>query len=216
MHLKKMNKFSKNKNKYKTIVKKGYSLVEVLVTMVVLLIGFIMVSMLMTSSIKSTMNSRNQIVASQLSQEGVELMLNAKDSKGETFPSSGAGSEYYRKDIILDPTNANGISNGDYRIGRDMVLVKAASPVASGFYRLKYITNTFTFFSYGNGGSVSRYSRKISVQHNTDAVGAYDGTVTITSMVKWDNSDDAFPTTCTVGSKCVSAKSTFSSTANLN
>lgn len=61
-------------------IKKGFSLIEVLVTLFVLSAGITGVSVLMIGNITTSETSRNQIIASNLAQEGVELVKNLKDN----------------------------------------------------------------------------------------------------------------------------------------
>ena len=61
--------------------KGGFSLIEVLVTLLVLTISITGVTFLMAKNIAGVQNSKNQIIASMLAQEGIELVRNLKDNK---------------------------------------------------------------------------------------------------------------------------------------
>ncbi len=65
-------KFTKNK--------KGFSILEVIISAFVLSIGIVAVMGLISSSLKNSVDSRNQIIASELAQEGVELVRNVRDT----------------------------------------------------------------------------------------------------------------------------------------
>jgi prepilin-type N-terminal cleavage/methylation domain-containing protein len=59
---------------------KGFSLVEVLLSMVVLTVGLLPILSSMNKGLNASFGSRDMIVASELSQEGIELVKNVKDN----------------------------------------------------------------------------------------------------------------------------------------
>ena len=61
-------------------VRRGFSLIEVLVTLLVLTISITGVTFLMAKNIAGVQNAKNQIIASMLAQEGIELVRNLKDN----------------------------------------------------------------------------------------------------------------------------------------
>lgn len=63
-------------------MKKGFSLIEVLVSLLILSFGLTAIAVLMLNNIKGLQTSKNQIIASMLAQEGVELVRNFKDNSG--------------------------------------------------------------------------------------------------------------------------------------
>lgn len=87
--------------------KAGFSLVEVLFALLVLSVGVSAVSVLMTSSIKNAIVAKNQVIASELAQEGVELVTNLK-ANDATFTSTGryAAADNYRIDVTTPDTTS--------------------------------------------------------------------------------------------------------------
>lgn len=61
--------------------KKAYSLIEVMIATFVLAVGIVAIVALLANSIKHSIDSRNQVIASKLAGEGIELVLNARDNK---------------------------------------------------------------------------------------------------------------------------------------
>lgn len=68
------------KNKSRITNKPGFSIAEVLISMLVFSVGMVSVANLMLGSLKSSVDSRNQIIAAQLAQEGAELIRNYRDN----------------------------------------------------------------------------------------------------------------------------------------
>lgn len=60
--------------------KRGFSLVEVLFSLLVLTLGIAGVLTLMTGNIKNAVDAKNQVIASQLAQEGYEMVRNLRDN----------------------------------------------------------------------------------------------------------------------------------------
>ena len=76
--------------------KKGFSLLEIMVSIFVLLVGILGVSNVVLSTILTHTLNKDRLVASYLAQEGVELVRNMRDTNwvisrnfGAGFPSSG-------------------------------------------------------------------------------------------------------------------------------
>ncbi|MDP3957109.1 MAG: hypothetical protein Q8Q10_01220 [bacterium] len=59
---------------------RGFSLGEVLLAAFVLTVGVLALIALMTSSLKQTLESQNAIIATELAQEGIELVRNVRDN----------------------------------------------------------------------------------------------------------------------------------------
>ncbi|KKP97457.1 MAG: putative pilin protein, similar to PilV [Candidatus Moranbacteria bacterium GW2011_GWE1_36_7] len=79
------------KNKQKISNKAGFSLVEVLISLLVLTAGITGAIVLMTGNIKNHNNTKNQIIAGELVQEGIELIRNYVD-QGNMTSLKAAGS----------------------------------------------------------------------------------------------------------------------------
>lgn len=176
--------------------KKGFSLIEVLFTTLVLSIGITSIASLMTANIKSYANSRDQIIASMLAQEGVELVRNLKDNDElEDDPSVCTFSGNDECDnLIVEATDNQNIENGandnKIRLYRD----------ESGF---------FAHLPPGVGTETNFY-RKLFFDIS-GAVANSDRTITVTSYVTWNsegftgNISDVVtnPDNCNIANKCV-------------
>lgn len=125
--MEKTNKLKKNQT-----VKSGFSLVEVLMTLFILSIGLVAVSFLMINNIKSSETAKNQIIASQLAQEGIELVRNLKDSKNLDTLTSGSYPSYR-----IDYTMANLDNYADKRLylNGNFYTHTLNLPAATKFYR---------------------------------------------------------------------------------
>jgi prepilin-type N-terminal cleavage/methylation domain-containing protein len=161
--------------------KKGFSLVEILFSLVILSVGILAVSVLMTRNIQNSVNSKNQIIASQLSQEGLELVKNLKQN---------------------NPTFTADVTNPHYRIepASDYGNFLATSAVDNAFKRL-YLKNGF--YTHDASGTATKFYRTINVKIVTVA-GKKQAEVE--SMVTWNAVDpmNIFPNPCTVINSCVS------------
>jgi len=104
----------KQENK-KAIIRKGFSLIEVLFAIVVLSIGIVSVLIIMGTNIKTSILAKNQIIAAQLVQEGIELVRNLNDNED---PRLVAGTNYdgYRVNFDTASTSIDFVSSADYRL----------------------------------------------------------------------------------------------------
>jgi type IV pilus modification protein PilV len=68
------------KKKVTPVNKRGFSLVEVILSLFIITVGLVAMITMMANSIRDTQSSRDQIIATQLAQEGVELVKNIKEN----------------------------------------------------------------------------------------------------------------------------------------
>lgn len=138
---------------------KGFSFVEVIISLFVLSVGFVGVVNLATTTLRNSFLQRDAVIASMLVQEGAELVYNVRDSN----IARGDGS-------FLN------MSAGSYRIS-------AASPtLGSGSYQLSMDANGIYGYS---GSNQTKFSRKILVE-DTSSGGVQKRKVT--SVVIWGGS----------------------------
>lgn len=169
----------------------GFSLVEVLFSLTVLSVGVASVAVLMTSNIKNSITAKNQVIASQLAQEGVELVKNIKDNQ----------------DLTALRFTADMQTGNDYRVDFDSnyATFKGSGTVSSGF-------DNKQLFLKLNGGifmhesamtpTPTKFYRKISVTVTPPAPPVTTtGSAEVTSYVIWGGTE--FPTTCNTANKCV-------------
>lgn len=190
----------------------GFSLVEVLVTLMVLSIGIAAVSALMIGNIKSSNNAKNQVIASELAQEGIELVRNLRDNHLTTSPKFDSGGA-----CMLD--------GNDYRIGKNNPLVCPYNTVggsAAALYvdagNIGCTADISGFYNYTNAcGATSRtktkFYRKIQISNSISSK-----QVVVTSIVSWNGTglplglvDSSY---CTVGNKCISIVSVLPDPSN--
>ncbi len=178
-----LNKKKYNQDGNKTVAKKGFSLIEVLFSLLVLSIGIVSIVAIMTANIKTSAMARNQIIAAQLTQEGIELVRNLNDNS-----------------MLTDKTDYN-----DHRIDMDAATGEISFPNAGNF-RL-YLDETSGYYSHSGGGTPTKFCRKIDID------GSVSGKRIVTSEVWWDGPDNLNPPAiCNVSNKCITASLVISYT----
>lgn len=190
---------------------RAFSLGEVLIAAFVLTTGILAVVGLITFSYRNSVDTQDLIIASELAQEGVEVVRNVRDNSivyrlynwttGPNCQASTTGS--------CDPFG-NTIPNGVTlcRMGYRAVVVNCPIPlVTTGL-----VPDVFGF-SYAHQGGTRRYWRLLKI--NKIGIGN-DATVRVQSFVTWQdptllpnggltdlvNLDQAI-TNCTIFNKCV-------------
>jgi hypothetical protein len=171
------------KNKLKS--ERGFTIMEVLLSAFVLTFGIVAVLSLMSQSTVSSFDIRDSIIASELAQEGIELVRNERDNG---MLADGAS---YNFSNLPDPLNA---SHSKCRID-----YKNDMECDSGFsldsYRL-YRDND-GFFSKNVNGIATRFNRKMTIDDFSGGNG-----VRIRSIVSWDGVERTFAN-CDVSHHCV-------------
>jgi type IV pilus modification protein PilV len=175
--------------------KKGFSLVEVLVSLLVLAIGTAGVFFLMTNSLKISKNSKNQVIGSMLAQEGVELVRNLRDNKKLQNPPYDAGTGVpFSVKVQTDPANVKPIINDDDNTANKLYL-------------------TSNLYTHDSSGTPTKFYRTINVSIDGDINASPYSTrvITTTSFVTWNDAGfTSFPPNidnCTLGNQCVYATS---------
>jgi len=182
--------FNKKTEKKITKIKQGFSLIEVLFSLLVLSIGIGAVMSLMTINITTSNTAKNQIIASELAQEGLELIKNLKDNAATptTFTSQ--------------------VSNGnDYRVDYFSLLNTFSGSGPADSKRLN-LDATAKIYSHSSLSTPTKFFRKIAVV--VDTVDSKK-VATVTSYVTWNGTGfgaiTPFPAACTVANKCVTVVS---------
>ena len=135
---------------------KGFSFVEVIISLFVLSIGFLGVVNLSATTLRNSFLQRDSIVASMLVQEGVELVYNVRDTN-----------------LANGNPAFSGVSSGSYRIDFSNPTLR------SGSYQLSSDDNGF--FGY-SGSNPTKFSREIIVE---DTSSGSEESRRITSVVIW-------------------------------
>lgn len=165
--------------------KKGFSFLEVMITIAVLSVGILGVLALVSSSMRYSMNARDSIIASELAQEGIELARNVRDNNFITHSSD----PFY--DFITSPPAWPGMNR--YKIDYD----DATLNYIGASCRLYYNASTGLYAHSWAGTTLTKFQRQIIV----DPYGTSDRK--ITSMVSWGSSLSATCALCTYAKKCV-------------
>jgi prepilin-type N-terminal cleavage/methylation domain-containing protein len=168
--------------------KKGFSFIEVMLAVFLMSTGMVAAISLIGGGIRESIDSRSQLIASLLAQEGVELVRNIRDTNMIESPSPGA---------------FDGISNGTWKID-------IASPGLSsvgGSAVLNYDDSLNHRYAH-SGGTPTKFSREIFI--STTGVNER----TVLSMVIWKGT---FPLTvagCTTIAGCSYAQTTLTAWGN--
>lgn len=146
----------------KHLKNKGFSLLEVIIAIFILTIGITGAVNLLNYSISSVVVSKSQVIATNLAQEGMEIVRSIRD---------GNWLEYAAWD--------NGLGAGDYRVQYDnnALLSLSGNPV------LKIDSNGF--YQYNNGTDTI-FHRKITISD----VGANE--IKVISEVIWSERARSF------------------------
>lgn len=187
------NQNKKSKRGEELSRKAGFSLVEVLFTLMILSVGVSAVAILMTTNIRNSITAKNQIIASELAQEGVELVINIKNIKDKDpikftadMPANGTD---YRVDY-----------NSDYF---DLKGSPASYPGNAG----KQLKMSGSYFLH-TAARASKFYRKISIAIVPDSDPAeLKKNVVVTSYVSWNGA--GIPAVCNVATKCVAVTATI-------
>jgi prepilin-type N-terminal cleavage/methylation domain-containing protein len=125
-------KLFQKKGKKKLENKSGFSLIEVLITLVILSVGIAAVSTLMTTNIRNSIDNKNQVIASELAQEALELVKNLKDNNSSVFAVEVTDGVDYRIDNLSTYQNFKGSAGNDKELLLD----------SDGFYSHSGTTET--------------------------------------------------------------------------
>jgi type II secretory pathway pseudopilin PulG len=182
--------------KFMVKTKKGFSIAEVLLSIFLLSVGMIAIIALMASSIKNNANNRNSIIATQLAQEGIELVRNRRDLNIALLSYDATAEKIEGAAFV----NING---GDYC---PMVVDGEVELVGGCNYNIEYGDD----IGYAYAGGVDTiFYRKVTVIEPTDS-----SKRVVRSMVVWNGGDD-FPSDieeCNISNKCVHVELTLSNT----
>ena len=172
----------------------GFSFLETIISVFLISIGMIAVVGLMVNALRESMDSRDQVVATLLSQEGIELVRNLRDNNWvndrDSFDSSVGFPNSSRSDCRIDST-VSAIS-----CGSGSFVLKLGDEGGDSRYRKLY--------SY-NHGNDTKFQRKLYINYDNDSE---KNMAEITSMVAWGDNFPAF-NECNSFNKCAYTKTTL-------
>ncbi len=184
----------------------GFSLIEVIIAMFVLVTGVLATITLTINSIKQTGNSRDSLVASALAQEGVELSRSVRDENATQgyYDRSTDLFQYFQEDQLCtidyqtafdvrtsgDPFTCGGSVNVNLNLDSDKRYVHSGSNTE--FKRAVYFTNF--------------------VANDHDPGFLPTKSVDVISMVTWNGKPLPGPTdSCSLANSCIRNESKLTS-----
>ena len=161
----KINKFQKSFSQRlicpgQRIFKPGFSLIEVLVALFVLSLGVSAVFLLMSKSLRSSMDARDQIIASQLAQEGIELVRNLKDTK-ELDVADDPVCDYTKEDGENNPHECSNLIIKETGEGAGTVISLDHGSFFDNSMRLFLINENY--YVHNSGVKETKFFRKIDL-----------------------------------------------------
>jgi len=172
------------RNRYSEIIKKsllksksGFSIGEVLLAAFIMVVALTAIVNVVASSMNHSMDSRNYIIASELAQEGAELVRNLRDNN-----------------LVNGKASFDGFSNSlNCQIDKSANLFCSSSD-----FKLKYADN---FYVHGGSGSATKFSRRIVIG-DYETTGKK-----IFSIVSWGGVLPSNSANCTATKKCAYVES---------
>lgn len=165
----------------------GFSLMEIVVAMAVLGIGFLGVMNLYSGSITRNASLRDQTTATSLAQEGVELVRGFADDDLTNLTHNSTGKVHIRSDNSIELA----INPSDYKL----------------YYSVSTVGDIGNFSHISTGGVDTGFLRKVyTVKINIDGEGLWDDDARVTSMVVWKRTTFPAETDCSLATNCMMAK----------
>lgn len=161
---------------------KGFALIEVLFSLGMFVAGVIAVVSLMNQEISKSIDRRNEVIAGQLAQEGIELVRNIRDNNWLASP------------FVSSFDHISNTTTGTINYGE--------SSIATGRAYNIYLNGGF--YDYNSGGAGTVFKRRIIIGDGDNS-----NEKKIVSMATWGGSDSnniLDEAHCDVISKCFSTE----------
>lgn len=143
----------------------GFTILEVIVVMLIISLGLLGIISLTTQNIRVQYINKNNLIASQLAQEGLELVRNIRDTNWLTVGSAWN----------------QGLADGNYKID----YVNGMQPVA-GINDAKLYVNGSGFYQH-TPLSETNFNRLITITNSGTAASS-----TVRSEVQWKEKNNVF------------------------
>jgi len=169
-------------NRQNTKMSKGFTLVEVMVAILIILVGLLGVFSATQRIISYITLSNSKLTASYLAQEGLELVRNIRDNNWLSLPASpwDAGLD----NTLVDCSPTSPVPTGCEIDYDDLVL---AEIVGTGNFL--NIESASGFYGYNAIGNPTKFKRKITIEPEEDATLPSDGNydiLKVTVEIKWN------------------------------
>lgn len=169
--------------------KRGFSIGEVVLSVFILSIGILGIMQLFTKSIKEFADERDEVIASMLAQEGVELVRNIRDNNWasrDRVKEGDDGTATWRDTYEGLDTDSNSCI-----IDYDSTSLDCAGS--------NYSLRQDGLFYNHDSGLDTKFARRIVIENDP-----IKKNLIVTSFVSWDDSDPiVISGTCTTTKKCV-------------
>lgn len=162
---------------------KGFSFVEVMISVFILLVGIVTVLGLMASVLKNSIDAKDQEIAGFLAQEGVELVKNVRDTN------------WAKNNKSFKHPFPN--TNDTCRIDMNSSSIDCHHSHSKNLY-----LNHNGFYVHSSGSS-TKFKREIRINYDNGHASTCDS-ADVTSMVTWGGA--SFPASlsnCNLNNKCV-------------
>lgn len=178
-----LSKYFKNKKE-----KKAFFLIEVLLAVFLVLVGFLTIISLASSGLKESMDSRDQIIAGLLAQEGAEVVRNIRDNNWANGRISFKNLPDNKDNCPIDMNDDNSIDGSDCKNNSDLGSDDFILEYSGGYYVKNTAATTDT-----------KFRRKVDFNKVGSGI---DQKLIVTSMVAWGGSFKSV-SNCSTVNKCV-------------
>ncbi len=175
--------------------KRGFSMLEAVISVFVVAIGLTATMSLVSNGLKHSLDSRDQVIAAQLAQEGIELVRNIRDNNWangyESFGEGGSGTEL--------PIGI-GSDNDRYRCIIDYTgesSYKCDDSFGNDDFTLSYVGGYYKY----DVSNKTKFGRRVAVVYYP-----VSEELEIVSVVSWKNDALQGSAGCNTANKCVCAK----------
>lgn len=153
--------------------KKGFTLIEVIIAIFILIVGVVAVFMLVNKGLSGTIDLSDKLVAAYLAQEGIEIVRNMRDTNWVQYPPPPGGYDWDA-----------GLSSGDWQADYD-------DPVLAIYNSAAFLNFDGNFYNYDPVTATNiktKFRRKITTDLVYDGVAANYLLVTVTVEWLWKGS----------------------------
>ena len=193
---KKNRKKRKNKKVYQPM-RRGFSMAEVMISVFILSLTIPVIFMLMAGSIRHSNEARDQIIASQLAQGGIELVKNIRDNN---LAKIIAGNPDINVFDNLPTTSSN-----TCRIAQGMDKIDEYGDCQSKPNDKILYINSYGFYVHNVSGSTkTKFKRRIKLEYENYNLSNSDY-LTVTSQVSW-KAVSPWLSDCNLANQCVEIK----------